>query len=302
MSFGAQFLTTGPEPLLSQKQGWGEVSRDIHLPFGTCHFDHLTEVQHAALDTLDIQDRPLCEAHVSIDVRLADPRAFRTIEWNGRDYELEFEYRPDRVSWAGDGFFVELETGDDPCACRLWTRVNDSAQFAGVTQNVLRIVAAYRLLSVGGLLLHSAAVVPKKAALLFYGISGAGKSTIAASGLAQGFTLFSDDLNALVPTRDGFVVAAVPFTGDLDHATGALEPSPVDTLYQIRQSTENTATELPGSRAVASLAVCSPFVNVDPHRQAPLLDVLTRLAARVPPKTLLFRKPVDFWGELSDLE
>lgn len=295
MSFGEQFLSNGPEPLLSLTQGWGEASRDIHLPFGTCRFDNLTESQHRALDTLDVRDAPLDRAHVDIDVRSADPGAFRNIAWDGLEYELEFDYRPDRVSWTGDGFLVELETGDGPRACRLWTRVNEPAHFAGVAQNVLRIVAAYRLLDIGGVLLHSAAVAPNEETLLFYGTSGAGKSTIAASALALGLTVLSDDLNALLPAADGFVVASVPFTGDLDHVPDRLAPSPLAALYQIRQAAENATTQLQASQAVAGLAVCSPFVNIDPHRQAGLLDVLTQLAARVPPEKLLFTKPVDFW-------
>ena len=210
--------------------------------------------------------------------------------------EVDAQYRPDRVSWAGDGFLVELEMGDGPCACRLWTRVNDSAHFAGVVQNVLRIIAAYRLLAIGGVLLHSAAVVAKQGeTLVFFGISGAGKSTIAASALELGHAVYSDDLNALVPTRDGFVVASVPFTGELDHAPDRLAPSPLTALYQIRQAEENATSELQVSAAIARLAVCSPSVNIDPHRQASLLDVLAGLSARIPPKKLLFRKPVDFW-------
>jgi len=298
MSFGAQFLTQGPEPLLKLDRGWGRLQREIHLPFGTCHFLHLTEDQHRGLDSLDVRTAPLSHQHMDIEVRSAEPGFFRDIVWDGRNYELEFDYGPDRVSWAGDGFLVELDLGDGPGACRLWTRIDDPAHFAGVVQNLLRIVTAYRLLEAGGLLLHSAGIRVDDGAMVFFGISGAGKSTVAAAAVGRGNEVFSDDLNAVFPVPDGYVVAAVPFTGDLDKSTTTREQLPLTALYRLRQSDRNRVVPLTVSEAVARLAVCAPYVNVDANRQARLLDVLMTLASAIPPNALEFQKPVDFWGEV----
>ena len=233
MSFGARFLMTDRQTLVSSGAAWGDTNRHIHLPFGTCHFLQLTPSQHRGLHALDVNRISLRDAHVHIHVCSVDSGAFRTIDWRGREYALEFEYRPDRICWAGDGFLAELETNGGHAVCHLWTVVSDTKHFAGIAQNLLRVIAAYRLLETGGLLLHSAGVGVGSSAVLFFGTSGAGKSTVAASALEQGHAVFSDDLNAVIPLEDGYAIAAVPFTGDLDKSTASQQQLSVSALYRI---------------------------------------------------------------------
>lgn len=65
----------------------------------------------------------------------------------------------------------------------------------------------------GGVLVHSAAVVCGGRGLLFLGDSGAGKSTIAMLGLQVGAEVLGDDLNFLIPrSSEGFAMYGCPGT------------------------------------------------------------------------------------------
>jgi hypothetical protein len=297
MSFGDLFLATDTSRLLATAEPWGDEARDIHLPFGACRLLQLTAEQYRALDGLDRGHQLENMPGLEIRAWKTQAQAFNSIDWRNKEYDLEFDYETDGVLLAGDGFLARLDLGD-VVACQLWTRINDPELFAGVAQNLLRVVTAYCLLQRKGVLLHSSGIGVDESAIVFFGRSGAGKSTVAASALEQGHDVFSDDLNAVIPVESGYAVAAVPFTGDLRHSTVNGGRLPLTAIYQLRQSGRNATERLSVPEAVARLAACSPFVNVDPHRQAALLDALTSLVTSVPTGELFFRKPVDFWGEV----
>jgi hypothetical protein len=165
---------------------------------------------------------------------------------------------------------------------------------------------AYRLLEIGGVVLHSAGVVRNGAAFLFLGRSGAGKTTVARLSLAAGAEVLSDDLNALCLARAlpgdgaagaagvtgvgaGCVVVKLPFTGDLGERRAVRPPVPLGALLRLEQDVADALAPLSRAETLGCLLTCAPFVNVDPYRRDRLQQVLLDLLAAGAPRACSLR-------------
>src|SRR5581483_11377505 len=89
-------------------------------------------------------------------VRRADASLFRSRPLGSWEYSFDLDPSPLRVRLAGPGFLGSVALAPRPAA-ELFT-AHDDAEFAGVLENVFRVLAAYALLAGDALLLHSAAV------------------------------------------------------------------------------------------------------------------------------------------------
>jgi hypothetical protein len=154
-------------------------------------------------------------------VRRVDASMFLPAPAGTWEYSFDLDPTPDAVRIAGPGFMAVVTLGARPAA-ELHTAHAD-AEFAGVFENVFRVLAAYALLRGDALLLHSAAVEVDGRALVFFGPSGVGKSTMARRAAAAGLRVLSDDLNALRIAGATSMVEKVPFAGDFG---GGPEPMP----------------------------------------------------------------------------
>jgi hypothetical protein len=102
------------------------------------------------------------------------------------------------------------------CVYRSDDRSIELAPAAGISESTVRHLVldhvVPRLVShQGRLVLHAAAVADGSGALLLLGQTGAGKSTLGASFLDNGFTLLTDDCVLLEPSNLGFrALAAYP--------------------------------------------------------------------------------------------
>lgn len=101
---------------------------------------------------------------------------------------LDVEYRKDEDS-------IELTPGDS---------ASDETVRHLLLDHVLPRLVSHQ----GRLVLHSAAVADHEGAILLLGPTGAGKSTLAASYLEDGYELLTDDCVLLDPTEDG--IRAIP--------------------------------------------------------------------------------------------
>jgi len=176
--------------------------------------------------------------------------------------------------------------------------VFDESELAGemVIQNFLRILAAHQVLRRGGAVLHSAGLVFEGRAYVFPGYSNAGKTTLTRKAHARGARVLSDDINLVLPGREGYKAYAVPFTGEfgstLDHR-GGKSSYPLAGVVLLEQG-ERLETTVPNpAAAVARLLACCPFVNTDEEESATLFDVLTSLVASVPVIRLRSRRHDD---------
>jgi hypothetical protein len=181
----------------------------------------------------------------------------------------------------------------------LWTSASE-AWFRGAFENYFRVLLAYRLLEMGGTLVHSAGVRDAAGgAYLLFGPSGAGKSTFAKLARDAGAAVLSDDLNPLCRGEGVTVLEALPFSGDIE--PDAVQPVvPLRALCRLRKSETDSVRVLHLSEALASLVACSPFLSGDPYRAGQLLQNLESLVRAVPKYELSFSRSGRSWALLRD--
>lgn len=300
MSFAERFLTL-PDLFPARPAGapCGEEVIDVVLPGGPYRIQGLSDRQAS-----DLAERygDLCRpstARVVIDVFEAGEDDFREIDTRGWRYELDLDHFPDRVRIAGLRFMGWI--GFEPrLRGALWTSVEGGVRWTELFENYFRILVAYRLLQDGGVLLHSAGVADREGAWVFFGHSGAGKTTISRLSQESGRQVLSDDINALHRDGETILVSKMPFAGDLGRSPGGFEARPLRGLYRLEKSNDNRVFPLPAARAVAALLSCAPFVNQDPYRVDDLTERLERLASDLPVGTLAFDLSGRFWAALPE--
>jgi hypothetical protein len=318
MSFGARFLRH-PERFPERPRGeaWGERELRLDLPGGPYQVLGLSAGQEegvlatfptaprSAPGAADAAPNASGPAGAAIPIRLlrCSPDEFLPVDVRGWEYGLDFDWAPAAVRLAGLGLQGRLDwlPGHPGLAGALWTYEDGGERFPGVFENFLRVLVAYRLLELGGAVLHSAGVVMDGAAFLFLGRSGAGKTTVARLSLARGAEVLSDDLNALLVAgtgAGGCVVLKLPFTGDLGERRALRPPVPLGGLLRLAQDTADALAPLSRAETLACLLACAPFVNADPHRRERLEQVLLALAAAAAPRayTLRFSLGGGFWS------
>jgi hypothetical protein len=294
-TFGERFLSGEPP---RERGGMeigspGELAGAVALPGGSHHLHGLSAAQVEALARRfgERWGSPLGAAAVEVRVHRAPPEVFRTVDTRGWEYALDFDFTADRVHLAGLGLYADLHLPPAPqqgLRAGLWVDSSAPAAFPGAAENLLRVATAYRLLAVGGVLVHAAGVACDGLALAAVGRSGAGKSTFARAAAEDGATVLSDDLVALLPGPKGEHgatapprLAALPFTGDLPAAPGAPE-APCAVVLRLEQAPADTLRPLGPGEALATLIACAPSVNADPHRRETLLATLSALLAALP--------------------
>ena len=301
--FGVRFLRH-PDLFPNRAAGepWGSEALEIHFAGGPYRFTGLHPQQ---VEATRERFGPLCrppgeEAAVTSRLFRLGAEEFLPLELAGWTYTFDRHATPRVLQLAGLDFMGRLEFGP-PLTGALFTWHTEGSSFQCLFENFFRVMVAYRLLALGGVLLHSAGVVMETGgAHLFFGPSGAGKTTLSRLALASGRTVLSDDINALCPSPDGSPqVEKLPFAGDLGRTPTERSTYPLAGLHRLSQG-ENALRRLPRAEATASLLASAPFVNADPHRLDPLLTTLQDLLATVPVHQLTFSKDGDFWPLLED--
>lgn len=105
---------------------------------------------------------------------------------------------------------------------------------------VLRILHTLLLARQGGFLLHAASAIRNGRAFLFFGRSGAGKTTIIRSAPADA-TLLTDEVSYVRREGQGYWAHGTPFTGELAKL-GENVSAPVAGLYHLVQGRKNELT------------------------------------------------------------
>ena len=174
-------------------------------------------------------------------------------------------------------------------------------------ENFLRVAFAHLALAHSGLLLHASGLIHHEQGYVFFGHSGAGKSTVA--GLAPaGSTLLSDDLVLLRLHRErGWPrpqvwLHGVPFRGEALPAPRPNAAAPIAGLFALRQAPSHSIACLPTPQAAAQLLACTPFLDGDPTACRQALVVCMAIAQAMPIYTLAFARNPDFWPLLTGEE
>ena len=297
--FGERFLTA-PDLFPARLAGetWGAEAFDVDLPGGGSRFTGLTEGQKKGL-TLRYGTGLRTGPTFEIAVYRAPAEDFRAIDTRGWEYSLDFLRSDGVLAMAGMQLMARIDFSRFRAA--IWTPAADAEEFWGVAENVLRPLVAMRLLAAGGLLVHSAAVALRGAGLLFAGHSGAGKSTVASLAVSAGHPVLSDDLNAIVRDGDGFTIAPLPFTGDLDESQVSREAVPLRALVRLKKGSGEELAPMSRAEAVSLVVRSAAYVNVDEQRAEVLLDRAAEIVAASRRAVLTFRRDGDIWPILESL-
>ena len=286
-----------PEKMITPAQrnvAWGTCSLRFRLPALELQLTGLSAAQRKALvanypgfidETAggSSEQRINCRAYPLAQPLDLPPSALaRDGQYSPRKTRL-----PGGAGIALTGINFEARFGMDPPPASAELGVFEEHELAGemVIQNFLRILTAHLLPQRGGVVLHSAGLVFDGRAYVFPGYSNAGKTTLTRKAHARGARVLSDDINLVLPGREGYRAYAVPFTGEfgstLDHR-GGKSCYPLAGVVLLEQG-ERLETRLPNpAAAVARLLACCPFVNTDEEESATLFDVLTTLVTTVP--------------------
>ena len=309
MSFGDGFLRH-PDLFPGRRSGepWGERSVSLDVPGGPYRFSGLAAAQEEALRRRFgrlcrvVEGEGEGEEGIATGVFRAPLADFLAIDTRGWEYALDLDHALRSVRVAGLRLMARLDWAPG-LAGGLWTPEAAGEEWTSVCENYLRLLAAYRLLAAGGVVLHSAGVTDGTAAWLLLGPSGAGKTTASRLCLAAGAEVLSDDLNAVLPgTGAGPVVVRLPFTGDLGARDVRDEGGwPLRGVLRLRQGPREELAPLSPASALAALVAAAPSVNRDPFRREALLAVLERLARAVPAWELTFSLGAGLWSILKTL-
>ena len=304
MSFGARFVRD-PSLLTSRRplDPWGGQTLDIHFVGGPYRFTGMDEDGVAAIrDAYGTLCRPSVDggsgagAQTITQVLRTSKADFVPDGGAGGEYVMDLAFSPDAVDIAGPRFVarVALEpslSGVLACA------ESDTALALLAFHNYFRVLVAYRLLRLGGILLHSAGVVRAGAAYLVLGQSGAGKSTFARMSQNAGLQILSDDLNALLVQADGPVVEKLPFAGSLDRTETDATAYPLGLLGVVRKGPDDRIgpEALRTGDAVAAVVAAAPFVNLNPHALRRLMEVAEAVVRRCAVFPVTFNLGGRFW-------
>lgn len=153
------------------------------------------------------------------------------------------------------------------------------AESVHVLDSLLRIALSLALVERGGLLLHGSSVALGDGALVCFGPSGVGKTTVARSVPAA--AVLCDELTAVYPA-DGaggarIVAAGTPFHGDLDVC--AARVLPLRALCRLRHADRDALAPLGPAAAVRELLAATLFFCRDEALVLRLVDVAARIAS-----------------------
>ena len=161
---------------------------------------------------------------------------------------------------------------------------------------VLRIIHTLVLARQGGFLLHAASAILDGSALIFSGVSGAGKSTIASYAPADA-VLLTDEISYVRSGEGGYRAFGTPFAGELGRP-GRSVSAPVRSLYLIEHGEKNAFRPIGPGEAAAALLRNILFFAQDAELVRLVFQTACDFAARVPVYRLRFVPDSSVWEML----
>jgi hypothetical protein len=192
-----------------------------------------------------------------------------------------------------------LDRGDfhatwDPSSRR--GRIRQSANPYSM-DSVLRIVHTLEMAEAGGLLMHAGSVVRNGKAMLFAGVSGAGKTTITRLAPPEA-TLLTDEISYVRKEADGYFAYGTPFAGELAKS-GENVKAPLSAVYLLVQGPENRIDDVPQEQAARDVLKSVLFFAEDQALVQRVFHAACDLVERVPVKRLTFQRSARVWELLG---
>ena len=287
---------------VSQWPTWGSLYLQFKLPMTTVRLAGLSGAQVDALkesypDFIDEMEPGIEEKEdfVCLAYRLDHPPVVTPgmLTLDGQYAPRSIRRESCGIELTGINFEAQISLGPNPAVSSLGVALEHELAQTSVIENFLRIYMAHRVLELGGVMLHSAGLVFDDQAYIFSGRSNAGKTTLTRKAYEVGARILSDDINLVLPGKNGYQAHAVPFTGEFGRTLGhrgGKETYPVAGIVLLEQSDSLATETVNQSAAVARLLTGSPFVNTDAEELEKLFDAVTSLVAQVPVIRLLSRR------------
>ena len=151
-----------------------------------------------------------------------------------------------------------------------------------------------------GMLLHAAAVVKNKKAFIFFGKSGAGKSTIA--GLSKRYKVLGDDIIAARKIGSRYYAFATPWSQSSFIKPARGQKCAIAAIFFIDKS--DRISFKPLGRSAALARIVSNHIHFLIYTKKPLTgDVFVTAAdfvKRIPAYGMKFSRTRDFWPALEE--
>jgi len=216
--------------------------------------------------------------------------------WASDDPALFPQWEPALQRWTGEKLLVSHRSFTaeiDPfAACaRLFRR----EARAYPLETVIRTAMMARLPLVGGLPLHAAGVVLAGRGVAFFGPSGAGKTTLAATAPVP---VLSDELVAIAPGRP-FSLTRSGFWGE-GRASGSEAPAPLGLLVDLAKGPAFRVEPLRPAQAAGRILASIPVPHA-PVLWQRALEVVAELVALVPVVRMEWSPAQPPWEGLEDL-
>jgi len=194
-------------------------------------------------------------------------------------------------SWSQDGekgrLFIDEGKGE-------------AAALAGF-ENYFRWLVANLLVERGGFVFHSAGVVRDGSAYLFFGHSGAGKSTVCENSPGSG--ILSDDLVLVFPVAgEGYRACAAPFFGVMPQENKEPGSFHLKGCYRLRKSGEVRKRQLTKAQAFGLIVPSCPNIICGKRRNELLYPTVRKFLDSVQVYELFFKKDGTFWDAVLDDE
>lgn len=167
----------------------------------------------------------------------------------------------------------------------------------------LRVICALLAFENGGVMFHAAGVVRAGRAFLFFGHSGAGKTT--AARLSANALILNDDLLVLLPrdrsadSPNRWTAYATPFWNPTQ-VRPTSESAPVAGLFRLVQDRKVFLEPMSKAQALAEFLSNVPVIPDDPHRNAVLIARSLQLLDDIPAFRLHFLPDDSFWTVILD--
>jgi len=158
---------------------------------------------------------------------------------------------------------------------------------------LLRIVHSLLLARSGGVLLHAASGILHGRGVVFSGVSGAGKTTIARLAPPH-VRLLTDEISYLRREGPGYRVYGTPFSGELG-LRGEDISAPLAAIHLIEHSAVNRRDPLSQPEAVRRLLRNTLFFAHEPELVSGVFSTLCDLTQRVPVYRLEFAPDARVW-------
>jgi hypothetical protein len=248
----------------------------------------LTADDREALSPLD-PDTGRAEAPFAIELAREEP-------WSSDDPALFPQEEPPVLRWSDDrllsshrSFTAEIRPFEG--RARLYRR----AVAPYPIQAVVRAAMMARLPLVGGLPFHAAGIDVDGGGVVFFGPSGAGKTTLAST---SPFPVLSDELVA-VNAGDPFVLVRSGFWG-LGRSSARPGPVRLVALVDLAKGEHLALTPLPPAAAAARIVASVPVPLAAPL-WSPALRVVADLVERTPVYRMEWTPDEPPWERLKEL-